>query len=121
MVFPLDYVLAQSGAGCPAYDKRLRFSKSGAGCPAYEVSDRRSRLRGLLEDYHLSCAGIIACGQAVEVNAACYGLTQFVLSVPVDSLRLTLVDRSSPMSNVEGADNPTVPVIDDQGDESIFR
>ena len=63
-----------------------REQTRGWGCPAYKVSGGRSPLRGLLEYHHLSCSRIVACGQAVEVDAACHGLTQFVFPIPVDSL-----------------------------------
>ena len=41
-----------------------------------EASTTRSRVGclvggTLLEDYHLSCSGIVTCGQTVEVDAAC--------------------------------------------------
>ena len=46
----------------------------------------RQEMCFLLQDYHLSCGGVVTCGQAIEVDAACDRFTQSVFSVPIDCL-----------------------------------
>ena len=57
----------------------------------------------------------------VEVDTACHFLTDFVSTIPMDCLRLTLVGGSHLVSDVDCPDDVIRPVIDGQGDESVFR
>ncbi len=38
----------------------------------------------LFQNKHFPCGGKIACGQVIEIHAACHLLTEFVTTIPVN-------------------------------------
>ena len=75
----------------------------------------------LLQDEHLPRGRIVTRGQVIKIHSACHLLTELVPTIRVNCFRPTLVDRCDPMPNIKRTNNPTTPVVDCQGYESVLR